>query len=141
MNRDINYSLLVVVLVTGAAGRTGALTLRKLLGLPSVEVKGLVRNAKSAKKLKKAVPSSSDKDIVFADIIESSESLDKAFQGVDAVILATSAVPKIKILSILKVLILKLFRKTARPEFTFPKNGQLPLRDQSNFDSNYASML
>ena len=99
--------------------------MKKLLSLPSVEAKGLVRNDKSAKKLKKTVSECSDDQICFADIIEPGDSLDRCFKGVDAVILATSAVPKIKVLSILKVLVLKIFRKVARPEFTFPKNGLL----------------
>lgn len=80
----------------------------------------LVKSEKSIKKLSKL--GAGPADIVIADITDPS-SLDKAFSGVDAVVLATSAVPKIKIISLIKTLVFKLFRKTARPEFTFPPNG------------------
>lgn len=54
-----------------------------------------------------------------------SDALASAFQGADKVILCTSAVPKIKPLSILKVLLLKLIRRQGRPEFKFSP-GQDP---------------
>lgn len=108
------------VLVTGAAGRTGSLVFSKLLKSPQFSPIGLVRTQKSADQLIKL---GAKKDqVIVCDVTNQSE-LNAAFQGADKVILCTSAVPKIKYFSIIKVLIAKIFRKTARPEFTFPPNG------------------
>jgi uncharacterized protein YbjT (DUF2867 family) len=111
------------VLVTGAAGRTGSLALKKLLNLKnqssSIEAIGLVNSKKSLKKVKK-LAGASDSQIRLADITLES-TLDSAFQGVDAVILATSAVPQIKIFSLIKAMVFKVFGKQVRPSFTFPR--------------------
>lgn len=52
-------------------------------------------------------------------------SLEETFRKyqVDSVILCTSAVPKIKIWSLIKTIFLKLFGKVSRPEFYFPTQG------------------
>lgn len=111
----------IKVLVTGAAGRTGALAIKKLLSLPYIDPVGLVKSKKSVKSLLKA--GLNKNQVVLADVTKDDTTLDAAFKGVDSVILATSAVPKIKLWSLIKILILKLFRKQARPEFYFPKGG------------------
>eukprot|EP01036_Dinobryon_divergens_P031308 gene31308-40680_t len=112
------------VIVTGAAGRTGSLVLKKLLEKPTLfSPFGIVRTEKSAKKLQKQLKSTPSETIV-SDVTNSA-ALEETFLKYKAqtVILCTSAVPKIKIFSLLKVLILKLFRIAARPEFYFLKNG------------------
>ena len=54
--------------------------------------------------------------------VEDPNALEQSLKGVDKLVLCTSAVPKIKIFSIIKVLVMKLFRRQGRPTFTFP-NG------------------
>ena len=54
--------------------------------------------------------------------VEDPDTLEQNLQGVDKLVLCTSAVPKINFFSIIKVLIMKLFRRQGRPTFTFP-NG------------------
>jgi uncharacterized protein YbjT (DUF2867 family) len=106
------------VAVTGAGGRTGKLILQKLAGLGHQAV-GIVRTEKSQKQLSKA----GYKECVVGDVTGSVEELANLFKGCDSVVLATSAVPKIKIWSIIKALFFKLFGKVSRPEFRFGKNG------------------
>jgi len=136
------------VVVTGAAGRTGMLVmckfplfmsimvvltqpdlnpiptvqvLSKLMLDTSTDVSGLVRTEKSIKKIKKGIKAE-PKNIRVCDVT-SPEALTEAFKGADAVVLCTSAVPQIKVLSIIKVLLLKLIRKSGRPTFKFAPNG------------------
>ena len=108
------------VIVTGAAGRTGAQVFQKLLQIPEYETVGLVRNSKSAKKLIKL--GGNKENIVTCDITDFN-GLKAAFQGADKVILCTSAVPKINFWSLIKSIFLKLFGIISRPKFIFPKNG------------------
>jgi uncharacterized protein YbjT (DUF2867 family) len=110
------------VVVTGAAGRTGQLVWKSLLSQGGTTV-GLVRTPKSIKKLKKRFGMDVNDDNVKVCDVTSTEALETAFAGADAVVLCTSAVPKIKIFSILKVLLMKLFRRSGRPEFRFLPNG------------------
>lgn len=109
--------------MTGAAGRTGSLALKKLLNLKnqssSIEAFGLVNSKKSLNKVKK-LTGAKDSQIRLADITLES-TLDTAFQNIDAVILATSAVPQIKIFSLVKAIVFKVFGKQVRPSFTFPR--------------------
>lgn len=109
------------VMVTGAGGRTGSIVFRKLLASETFSPVAVVRSSKSNKALKKI--GASDSQIVVADVTNEA-ALQSAFSGAHAVILCTSATPKIKPLSILKVFLAKLFRKEGvRPQFTFPTNG------------------
>lgn len=108
------------VAVTGAAGRTGSLVFSKLLKTPNVSPLALVRTQSSAKVLYKL---GAIKDQVRVCDVTDSEALDSALAGVDSLILCTSAVPKINYLSLAKVLIFKILNKVARPEFSFPPNG------------------
>lgn len=108
------------VVVTGAAGRTGSLVFQKLLKSSDFSPVGLIRSDKSAGKLKKL--GASNENILVADVTDV-KVLENAFKGADKVVLCTSAVPKIKILSIIKTLVFKVFGKASRPEFTFPSNG------------------
>jgi uncharacterized protein YbjT (DUF2867 family) len=110
------------VIVSGAAGRTGGLVFKKLLGSEKFSPVGLVRTNKSGKKLNKYKPQKDQ--VVVADVTDV-DSLARAINesGAEKYILCTSAVPKIKIWSLIKVIVLKIFRQTARPEFYFNKNG------------------
>lgn len=110
----------VKVVVTGAAGRTGSIVFQKLLKSNEFSTFGLIRSNKSADKLKKL--GATNDNILVADVTDVNI-LENAFQGAEKVILCTSAVPKIKILSIIKTLVFKVFGKASRPEFTFPANG------------------
>ena len=121
---DLNLTnALTNVLVTGAAGRTGALVFQKLLADSRYNPVGVVRTEKSKKKLVKKMGCDPD-NVVCSDIL-SEEVLTESFKKASAskLVLCTSAVPKIKLWSILKVLIWKLFGKTARPLFRFIEKG------------------
>eukprot|EP01039_Chlorochromonas_danica_P006171 gene6171-6799_t len=109
------------VIVTGAAGRTGRLVFKKLLSSPYYTPLGIVRTKGSQEKLLKEA--GGDRDQVIVSDITSSQDLQALFQGADSVILCTSATPKIKILSLIKVMLLKVIGQSGRPEFTFPENG------------------
>jgi uncharacterized protein YbjT (DUF2867 family) len=100
------------VVVTGAGGRTGALVMKKLLERPSqFAPRGVVRSDKSASQLKGW--GATDAQIVNADILrEGGEAaLAKAMVGADALVIATSAVPKIKPLSLIPVFLAKITGK------------------------------
>lgn len=63
---------------------------------------------------------------VIGDICRDPSVLETAMKGADRLVLCTSAVPKIKPLSLIPVMIAKLFKKEGvRPKFTF-KEGQMP---------------
>lgn len=109
------------VIVTGAGGRTGSLVFKKLLSSPDYEPLAVVRTPKSLKQLLKKTDATAA-NVIVADVTDTA-ALESCFAGSDAVILCTSAVPKIRILSLIKVLFAKLVRKSARPTFTFAPNG------------------
>ena len=111
----------IKVVVTGAAGRTGGLVLEKLIQSSLYDPVAVVRTEKSAQALRKKIGNKCD--VVVADVTDVS-CLTSAFTGCKKLVMCTSAVPKIKILSILKVFILKLFQQTSRPEFYFLPNGE-----------------
>ncbi|KAI0564120.1 NAD(P)-binding protein [Gracilaria domingensis] len=78
------------VILTGAAGRTGRIVFEKLQSDPSnFSVTGLVRNIESASKI---LPST--ENLVEGDITKP-ETLEEPFAGKDALIILTSAVPRI----------------------------------------------
>ncbi|KAL4420164.1 hypothetical protein ABPG77_008300 [Micractinium sp. CCAP 211/92] len=100
--------------------------MKKLLERPSdFKARGVVRSDKSAAQLRGW--GASDEQIVMGDLLESGEEvLSKAMAGADALVIATSAVPKIKPLSLIPVLLAKLTGKQGvRPQFTF-KADQFP---------------
>lgn len=77
------------VLVTGAAGRTGKITFEKLKKLSDkFAVRGLVRNEEGKIAL--------GGEGVFVGDVTKPETLTSAFEGIDALVIATSAVPKMK---------------------------------------------
>lgn len=78
------------VLVTGAGGRTGQIVYKKLKERTGEFVaRGLVRTEESKQKIGGA------EDVLVGDIRDA-ESIGPAIQGVDALIILTSAVPKMK---------------------------------------------
>lgn len=110
------------VLVTGAGGKTGRLVF-KALKEKSETFKpfGLVRSEKSAKNL----PQANEEEIVLGDVAKK-DSLLQAMRGKDAVVIVTSAVPKINYLSLVPVLFKKLIRSPnpGMPSFSFESNGE-----------------
>ncbi|XP_004492363.1 uncharacterized protein At5g02240-like [Cicer arietinum] len=78
------------VLVTGAGGRTGQIVYQKLKERPNqYAARGFVRTEESKQKI-------GDADDVFIGDIRDTESLIPAIQGIDALIILTSAVPLMK---------------------------------------------
>ncbi|GMH16132.1 hypothetical protein Nepgr_017973 [Nepenthes gracilis] len=84
---DVNK---ITVLVTGAAGRTGQIVYKKLKERSDLFTgRGLVRSAETKKQIGGA-------DDVFVGDIRDADSIAPAIQGIDALIILTSAVPKMK---------------------------------------------
>ena len=110
------------VIVSGAAGRTGSLVFKKLLESDDFSPVGIIRRLKSGKKLTKQL-SLKPEQLVQADVTDTT-SLAKAIidTGAQNYVLCTSAVPKIKIWSLVKVILGKIIGKQFRPEFYFEKN-------------------
>ncbi|KAE9603348.1 hypothetical protein Lal_00008318 [Lupinus albus] len=80
----------ITVLVTGAGGRTGKLVYNKLKENPTQYVaRGLVRSEESKQKIGGA-------DDIFVGDIRDAASIVPAIQGIDTLIILTSAVPLIK---------------------------------------------
>lgn len=104
------------VVVSGAGGRTGSLVFNKLVDTKLFEVVGLVRSAPSAKKL------SGGGTILEVDTMDETK-VSNAFEGANLAVLCTSAVPKIKWWSLIKMFVLRLFGRKAQPEFYFQRNG------------------
>lgn len=115
------------VLVTGASGRTGQLVFGALLDDPRFEPKALVRSAKSAKKLMKQVPKTRLDQIIISDVTtlssssassypyttneveklnkDSTKPLPPGLEGLDSMVICTSAVPTISKMSLVKALL------------------------------------
>ena len=96
------------VLITGATGRTGSLVLKKLRQLKDgFEVVGFARS-----RAKVAEIFGSTEGFCFGDILDRA-SLEKAMVGCQALVILTSAVPKMKSLP----------KPNERPEFEFEAQG------------------
>lgn len=96
------------VLITGATGRTGSLVVQKLQSNNNWQV---IPFAKSKNKAEEIFTSTSD--FIFGNIL-SSEDLTMAMQGCNALIILTSAVPKMKTPP----------QEGKPPEFEFEENGK-----------------
>ena len=121
---SLNHKMQVVV--TGAGGRTGQLVMKKLLERDEYFPVGVVRSESSASKLKEF--GATEDQIVVGDILgeNGKATLEKAMAGSQKLVIATSAVPQIKKLSLIPVIIAKIFKKEGvRPKFTFKEN-QMP---------------
>lgn len=113
------------VAVTGAGGRTGSLVFQKLVSSSKYAPVGVVRSEKSKDGLLKK-SGAAPEQVIVGDIMESPAVLDRAMAGADALVIATSAVPKIKPLSLIPVILAKITGKEGvRPQFTF-KEDQMP---------------
>lgn len=131
------------ILVTGAGGKTGSLVFQKLLesNHEGLQPFGLVRTMTSSKKLISKLlkqnsnifdedggngSKTSKENVIVGDVTNLSDSdLQSKMEGIDAVILCTSATPKINYLSLAKLLFKKVIlrkKEPGRPTFTFP-NG------------------
>jgi len=96
------------VLVTGASGRTGQLVFEALLKDPRFAPKALVRSERSAKNLRKAVPATGLDQIVICDVsadLGDAKSIPKGLEGCQAMVICTSAVPRISKLSLVKAIL------------------------------------
>ena len=110
------------MVVTGAGGRTGSIVMKKLLERSSeYDAVGVLRSEKAAKELEEM-----GAQVVLGDICKDPTVLENALSGADRLVLCTSAVPKINPLSLIPVMLAKLFKKEGvRPKFTF-REGQMP---------------
>jgi len=96
------------VLVTGAGGKTGGIVFEKLKKMPEkFTARGMVRSEESKAKV--------GGENVFVGDVTNADSLKPAFEGIDALVITTSAVPKMK----------PGFdpSKGGRPEFFYEENG------------------
>lgn len=96
------------VLVTGAAGKTGRLVLQKLLQADPArfDPKAIVRTEQSAVKLLHDLPQLSLEQVVVSDITDPRFCEDFPMQHkMDAMIICTSAVPRIRKRSLAKALV------------------------------------
>jgi len=109
------------VAVTGAGGRTGSLVVKLLSEREGYSPRGLVRSAKSAEKIKGLT----DADAVVIGNISDPAALKQLCEGCDALVILTSAVPKPRILSMVKAIVTKVlpWMENKRPEFYFPDDG------------------
>lgn len=122
------------VLVTGASGRTGQLVFEALLNNPEFEPKALVRSEKSAKVLRKRIPATRLDQIVVCDVTKDLNVTPPPGQeGCEAMVICTSAVPKISKVSLLKQFLkipFNLLRGKKAVDFRSMKfvwqNGQYP---------------
>ncbi|MEW5297232.1 MAG: hypothetical protein WDW36_000456 [Sanguina aurantia] len=114
------------VVVTGAAGKTGGLIVKKLVERSAqFEPRALVRSDKS--KAKVTALGVAESAIFTANIATASAAdLAAALKGVDALVIGTSGVPEINYLSLIPVFVAKLTgQKGVSPSFTW-KEGQKP---------------
>lgn len=118
------------VLVTGSAGKTGQIVVRKLLEQSEqFAVKAMVRSDSSAAALKGAVKKD-NLEICNLDITKASvEQMTEACKDCDAMVICTSAIPQIDYLSLFPVIFRKLFSwaglEQTKPTFYYAE-GQMP---------------
>lgn len=96
------------VMVTGAGGRTGSLILDKLLRDPQFEAFGVVRSETA--RAKAAATGIRPEALIPVDVAgpDADRRLADVFRGMDAVILATSSVPRLLPFSLVGVVWKKL---------------------------------
>ena len=92
------------VIVTGASGRTGKLVFSQLSNNPKFEAVGCVRSESSAKRLMKDVPNCRLEQLAIVDVtnMDPSSEQPKLLEDADAMIICTSAVPKISKSSVIR---------------------------------------
>lgn len=121
------------VLVTGAGGQTGRIVVEKLVSTGRYDVRALVHSEKSKHALLKQVEMLPDSKVIVGDIT-SKESIVAAFAGVLAVVVVTSAVPKLKVWSLIPFMLAKLFGKKGKLKFSWKggKPEQVDWQGQKN---------
>lgn len=108
------------VLVTGAAGKTGQLVLKRLLNLPDkFAARALVHTDKSAQKLQSNTGLSADAAFTADITDESLSGLTAAMEGVDALVISTSAKPQLVVSSLPKSIWNKIRGASAMPDFYY----------------------
>jgi len=118
------------VLVTGAGGKTGSIVVRKLLerGKDAFLPVAMVRSKESEESLRTNLGALAEGlEVVMGDVTQP-DSLKTAMQGVQAVIVVTSAMPQIDKLSLTGVILTKLFTfgmVSLKPSFWFDE-GKTP---------------
>ena len=110
------------VIVTGASGRTGRLVFSQLSTNPKFEAVGCVRSESSAKRLMKEVPNCRLEQLAIVDVtnMDPASEQPKLLEDADAMIICTSAVPKISKSSVIRQMLkipLNVIRK--RPAINF----------------------
>jgi len=147
------------VLVTGAGGQTGSIVVRKLLERAAASpgdfalIRCLVRSEASEESLRSKlgetkgliVSSPALFEVVIGDVTDA-KSLEAAFKGIDHVVLATSAMPRISKLSLACVIGVKLLSfslASMKPSFWYD-DGQNPeqvdwLGQKAQFDAAEAA--
>lgn len=135
------------VLVTGASGRTGQIVFEALLRNPGFEPKALVRSESSAQKLRKAVEGVRLDQIVVCDVTDLRSENDPpgGLEGVEAMVICTSAVPVVSKMSVAKALLavpINLIRRKKAVDFrSFKfvwKGGQYP--EKVDYDGQCAQI-
>eukprot|EP00929_Paragymnodinium_shiwhaense_P078331 TRINITY_DN40595_c0_g1_i1.p1 TRINITY_DN40595_c0_g1~~TRINITY_DN40595_c0_g1_i1.p1 ORF type:complete len:326 (-),score=69.84 TRINITY_DN40595_c0_g1_i1:84-995(-) len=112
------------VLVTGAGGQTGGIVVRKLLerGSDVFTPRAVVRSPESETKLRENLGDlAKGLEVVQGDITKP-ESLGAAFTDIDALVVATSGMPRLNKLSLVGVIFKKIFTlgmMEAKPSFYF----------------------
>mmetsp|Transcript_74018 Transcript_74018/g.176185 ORF Transcript_74018/g.176185 Transcript_74018/m.176185 type:complete len:286 (-) Transcript_74018:72-929(-) len=117
------------VLVTGASGRTGMIVVRKLLEQsPKFAVRAMVRGEESEQKLRDSLgEAAASLEVVRGDATKE-ETLKPACTGMEAMVIASSAMPQIDKSSLVGVIAAKVFTfgtSSMRPSFWF-EEGQGP---------------
>lgn len=110
------------ILVTGAGGRTGKIVLEKLLASGRFQVRALVHSSKSKAALLRQFPELQENAVFIGDI-EQKDNITPAFKGVAAVVVVTSAVPKLKLWSLIPFLWSKLLGRKGKLRFSW-KGGK-----------------
>lgn len=91
---SISPRMAIATIVTGASGRTGRLTLQRLVSSPDFSARGLVRSRSRAVETLAAAGITDCDDVLVEGDVRDVDSLRKAFEGMDALIVLSSAVPQ-----------------------------------------------
>mmetsp|Transcript_16257 Transcript_16257/g.26855 ORF Transcript_16257/g.26855 Transcript_16257/m.26855 type:complete len:431 (-) Transcript_16257:388-1680(-) len=113
------------IVVTGAGGRTGRLLIQQLQGMKKGvrEARGVVHSFKSERRL---IDNYDVNNTFVADIYANPENLEEAFGNISTLVILTSAMPKIKTRSLLRLMFSRIFRRKAssRPQFRYKQTPE-----------------
>ena len=111
---------LMRAVVTGAGGQTGSLVVQQLLE-KGVDTTAVVRSEASKFKLQEQLGADATARIILADVTQP-DTLGPAFAGMDALVIVTSAMPRLMKTSLLGVILAKVFTLgmvSKKPSFYF----------------------